>query len=171
MLSVSLLNSEKVLNAFKKEKISEAHLHGTTGYGYGDIGREAAERIYADVFKAEDALVRAQFISGTHALAITLSALLRPNDTMISITGEPYDTLQTVIGCNDTESKSSLKAFGIKYEQIELVENDFDIKTIQERLKKQNVKLVEIQRSRGYSTRKSLTIEKIEKELKKNGEK
>ena len=79
---------------------------------------------------------------------------------MISITGEPYDTLQTVIGCNETESKSSLKAFGIKYEQIELVENDFDIKSIQERLKKQDVKLVEIQRSRGYSTRKSLTIEK-----------
>ena len=85
---------------------------------------------------------------------------------MISITGEPYDTLQTVIGCNDTESKSSLKAFGIKYEQIELVENDFDIKTIQERLKKQDVRLVEIQRSRGYSTRKSLTIEKIEKAIK-----
>ena len=122
--------------------------------------------VYATIFSAEDALVRSQFISGTHALAITLSALLRPNDTMISITGEPYDTLQTVIGCNDTESKSSLKAFGIKYEQIELVENDFDIKTIQERLKKQDVRLVEIQRSRGYSTRKSLTIEKIEKAIK-----
>ena len=128
--------------------------------------RNKIEEIYANVFKAEDALVRAQFISGTHALAITLSALLRPNDTMISITGEPYDTLQTVIGCNETESKSSLKAFGIKYEQIELVENDFDIKSIQERLKKQDVKLVEIQRSRGYSTRKSLTIEKIEKAIK-----
>ena len=159
-------NSMKVLSAFQECNLQEMHLNSSTGYGIDEAGRNKIEEIYAKVFKAEDALVRAQFISGTHALAITLSALLRPNDTMISITGEPYDTLQTVIGCNDTESKSSLKAFGIKYEQIELVENDFDIKTIQERLKKQDVKLVEIQRSRGYSTRKSLTIEKIEKAIK-----
>ena len=129
-------------------------------------GRNKIEEIYAQVFKAEDALVRAQFISGTHALAITLSALLRPNDTMISITGAPYDTLQTVIGCGNEISKSSLKAYGVKYEQIELINNDFDIKKIQDRLKKQNVKLVEIQRSRGYSTRESLTIEKIENAIK-----
>ena len=159
-------NSMKVLSAFQECNLQEMHLNSSTGYGIDEAGRNKLEEIYAKVFKAEDALVRAQFISGTHALAITLSALLRPNDTMISITGEPYDTLQTVIGCNDTESKSSLKAFGIKYEQIELVENDFDIKTIQERLKKQNVRLVEIQRSRGYSTRKSLTIDKIERVLK-----
>ena len=104
-------------------------------------------------------------ISGTHALAVTLFALLRPNDTMVSITGAPYDTLQTVIG-NSGNSKSSLKSFGIKYEQIELVNNEFDIEKIQERLAKKDVKLVEIQRSRGYSTRKSLTIEKIEKAIK-----
>ena len=159
-------NSVKVLSAFQECNLQEMHLNSSTGYGIDESGRNKIEEIYAKVFKSEDALVRAQFISGTHALAITLSALLRPNDTMISITGEPYDTLQTVIGCNDTESKSSLKAFGIKYEQIELVENDFDIKTIQERLKKQDVKLVEIQRSRGYSTRKSLIIEKIEKAIK-----
>ena len=159
-------NSMKVLSAFQECNLQEMHLNSSTGYGIDEVGRNKIEEIYANVFKAEDALVRAQFISGTHALAITLSALLRPNDTMISITGEPYDTLQTVIGCNETESKSSLKAFGIKYEQIELVENDFDIKSIQERLKKQDVKLVEIQRSRGYSTRKSLTIEKIEKAIK-----
>mgnify|MGYP001135243966 CR=1 FL=1 len=159
-------NSMKVLSAFQECNLQEMHLNSSTGYGIDEAGRNKIEEIYANVFKAEDALVRAQFISGTHALAITLSALLRPNDTMISITGEPYDTLQTVIGCNETESKSSLKAFGIKYEQIELVENDFDIKSIQERLKKQDVKLVEIQRSRGYSTRKSLTIEKIEKAIK-----
>ena len=159
-------NSMKVLSAFQECNLQEMHLNSSTGYGIDEAGRNKIEEIYANVFKAEDALVRAQFISGTHALAITLSALLRPNDTMISITGEPYDTLQTVIGCNDTESRSSLKAFGIKYEQIELVKNDFDIKAIQERLKKQDVKLVEIQRSRGYSTRKSLTIEKIEKAIK-----
>ena len=159
-------NSMKVLSAFQECNLQEMHLNSSTGYGIDEAGRNKIEEIYAKVFKAEDALVRAQFISGTQALAITLSALLRPNDTMISITGEPYDTLQTVIGCNETESKSSLKEFGIKYEQIELIENDFDIKTIQERLKKQDVKLVEIQRSRGYSTRKSLTIEKIEKVVK-----
>ena len=159
-------NSMKVLSAFQKCNLQEMHLNSSTGYGIDEAGRNKIEEIYAKIFKAEDALVRAQLISGTHALAITLSALLRPNDIMISITGEPYDTLQTVIGCNETESKSSLKAFGIKYEQIELVENDFDIKAIQDRLKKRDVKLVEIQRSRGYSTRKSLTIEKIEKAIK-----
>ena len=110
---ISFYNSMKVLNAFHDNKVSESHLQGTTGYGYNDYGRDVVEAVYANVFKCEDALVRNQLISGTHALAITLSALLRPNDTMISITGEPYDTLQTVIGCNETESKSSLKAFGI----------------------------------------------------------
>lgn len=161
------INSIKVLSAFQKCNLQEMHLNSSTGYGIDEPGRNKIEEIYANVFKAEDALVRAQFISGTHALAITLSALLRPNDTMISITGEPYDTLQTVIGCNSANSKSSLKAYGVKYEQIELVNNDFDIKTIQERLKKQDVKLIEIQRSKGYSTRKSLTIEKIENVINK----
>ena len=111
-------NSLKVLSAFQECNLQEMHLNSSTGYGIDEPGRNKIEEIYANVFKAEDALVRAQFISGTHALAITLSALLRPGDTMISITGEPYDTLQTVIGCNKEESKSSLKAYGIKYEQI-----------------------------------------------------
>ena len=142
------------------------HLISSTGYGIDEAGRNKIEEIYAKVFKAEDSLVRAQFISGTHALSITLSALLRPNDTMISITGAPYDTLQTVIGSGKEISDSSLKAYRIKYEQIELIDNDFDIKLIQNRLKKQDVKLVEIQRSRGYSTRKSLTIDKIERAIK-----
>ena len=155
-------NSMKVLSAFQECNLQEMHLNSSTGYGIDEAGRNKIEEIYAKVFKAEDALVRAQFISGTHALAITLSALLRPNDTMISITGEPYDTLQTVIGCNDTESKSSLKAFGVKYEQIELIDNDFDINSIKERVSKKDIKLIEIQRSKGYSTRKSLTIDKIE---------
>ena len=145
-------NSIKVIEAFQECNLQEMHLATSTGYGIDEVGRNKIEEIYAKVFRAEDSVVRAQFISGTHALAITLSALLRPNDTMISITGAPYDTLQTVIGIGKEVSESSLKAFGIHYEQIELVNNDFDIKTIKERLSKNNVKLVEIQRSRGYST-------------------
>ena len=155
-------NSKKVLEAFQQCDLQENHLNSSTGYGIDEPGRNKIEEVYSHVFKAEDALVRTQLISGTHALSITLSALLRPGDTMISITGEPYDTLQTVIGISG-ESKSSLKSFGIKYEQIELVDNEFDIEKIISRLSKKDVKLIEIQRSRGYSTRKSLTIEKIEK--------
>lgn len=164
---ISQKNSVKVLAAFQNCNLQEMHMYSSTGYGIDEIGRNKIEEIYANIFKAEDALVRAQFISGTHALSITLSALLRPNDTMISITGAPYDTLQTVIGCgNKSVSKSSLKEFGIRYEQIELKNDDFDIDTIKERLKRNDVKLVEIQRSRGYSTRKSLTVEKIENVIK-----
>lgn len=159
-------NSKKVLQAFQECKLQEVHLNSSTGYGIDEPGRNKIEEIYSNIFKAEDSLVRTQLISGTHALAITLSALLRPEDTMLSITGEPYDTLQTVIGIGKEESQSSLKAFHIHYEQINLVENEFDISKIQQRLKKQDIKLVEIQRSRGYSTRKSLTIEKIEKVIK-----
>lgn len=159
-------NSKKVLQAFQECKLQEAHLNSFTGYGIDEPGRNKIEEIYSKVFKAEDSLVRSQLISGTHALAITLSALLRPGDTMLSITGEPYDTLQTVIGIGKEQSESSLKAYGINYEQIDLIENDFDILKIQERLKNQDIKLVEIQRSRGYSTRKSLIIEKIEKVIK-----
>lgn len=159
-------NSLKVLNAFQKNNLSEMHLHSSTGYGIDEPGRNKIEDIYADIFNVEDALVRTQLISGTHALAVTLFGLLRPKDTMISISGSPYDTLKTVIGIGKEESKSSLKSFGIKYEEIDLVNNDFDISKIQERLRKSDVKLVEIQRSRGYSTRKSLTIEKIEKVIK-----
>ncbi|MCI8383473.1 MAG: hypothetical protein HFJ33_01100 [Clostridia bacterium] len=159
-------NSQKVLKAFQACQLQEAHLNASTGYGIDEPGRNKIEEIYSHVFKAEDSLVRAQLISGTHALAITLSALLRPEETMLSITGEPYDTLQTVIGIGKEESKSSLKAYHIHYEQIDLVENEFDIPNIQERLKKNDIKLVEIQRSRGYSTRKSLTIEKIEEVIK-----
>ncbi|MBO6233112.1 MAG: methionine gamma-lyase family protein [Clostridia bacterium] len=164
------LNSYKVISAFQECNLSEPHLNSATGYGIDEPGRNKIEEIYAKVFKAEDSLVRAQLISGTHALAITLSGLLRPNDTMLSITGAPYDTLQTVIGLGENPSKSSLKAFGIKYEEIGLIDSEFDTKAIVERLSTNDVKLVEIQRSRGYSTRKSLTIEKIEaiiKEIRK----
>ena len=159
-------NSIKVIQSFQECNLQEMHLSSSTGYGIDEPGRNKIEEIYAKVFKAEDRLERAQYISGTHALAITLSALLRPGDKMLSITGAPYDTLQTVIGIGKEVSKSSLKAFNISYEQIELVNNDFDIEKIQERLSKKDIKLVEIQRYRGYSTRDSLTIEKIEKAIK-----
>ena len=159
-------NSRKVLEAFQECGLQEAHLSSSTGYGIDEPGRNKIEEIYSHVFKAEDSLVRAQLISGTHALAVTLSALLRPGDTMLSITGAPYDTLQTVIGIGKEQSESSLKTFNISYEQIDLVDNEFNILKIQERLKKQDIKLIEIQRSRGYSTRKSLTIEKIEEVIK-----
>ena len=159
-------NSLKVLEAFQYCRLSEMHLHSSTGYGIDEIGRNKVEEIYARIFRTEDALVRAQLISGTHALAVTLFGLLRPGDTMLSISGAPYDTLQTIIGISKEESKSSLKSFGVKYEQIELVEDDFDVKAIEERVAKKDIKLIEIQRSKGYSTRKSLTIDKIEKVIK-----
>ncbi len=154
-------NSLKVLNAFIKNGVSEYHFNSTTGYGYNDIGRDVIENIYSDIFKSEDALVRSQFISGTHALSTCLFGLLRPGDTMISITGKPYDTLDQVIGIVD--NPSSLASFNVKYEQIDLIDNEFDYDKIKERLAEKDVKLVEIQRSIGYSTRKSITIEKLEK--------
>ena len=160
------INSKKVLEAFQECDLQESHLNSSTGYGIDEPGRNKIEEIYSKIFKAEDALVRTQLISGTHALTVALFGMLRPGDTMISITGAPYDTLQTVIGVGGEESNSSLKAFGIKYEQIELVDNDFDIEKIKERLSKGNVKLLEIQKSRGYSTRKTLTIDKIERVIK-----
>mgnify|MGYP000909390616 FL=1 len=159
-------NSDKVLSAFQKHQVSEVHFNETTGYGYGDLGREVIEKIYADIFNTEDALVRGQFISASHALTVTLFGLLRPNDIMLSISGKPYDTLDSVIGL--TENNSSLKSFGIKYEQIDLIDNDFDYEKIQERLSntESKIKLVEIQRSRGYSLRESISLEKIEKIIK-----
>lgn len=159
------INSLKVLKAFQKYKVSEVHFNSSTGYGYGDIGRETIESIFAEVLGAEDALVRSQFISGTHALTVTLFGLLRPGDVMLSINGKPYDTLDKVIGIE--ENPSSLKSFGVKYEQIDLVDNQFDEEKIINRLKKGKVKLIEIQRSTGYSTRDSLCIEKVQDIIKK----
>lgn len=160
------VNSLKVLEAFQYCRLSESHLHSSTGYGIEECGRNKIEEIYARIFKTEDALVRAQLISGTHALSVTLFGILRPGDTMLSITGAPYDTLQTIIGISKEKSKSSLKEFGINYEQIDLVNDDFDIKAIEDRVSKKDIKLIEIQRSKGYSTRKSLTIDKIEKAIR-----
>ena len=157
-------NSEKVLKAFQNNNVSEVHFGSTTGYGYDDIGREKIEAVYAEILKAEDSLVRSQFISGTHALTVALFAFLRPGDTMLSINGKPYDTLDEVIGI--TENRSSLKSFGVNYKQIELIDNDFDYQKIQEILKGEKIKLIEIQRSKGYALRKSISLDKIEKVVK-----
>ncbi len=156
--------SEKVLNAMQHNNLSEGCFNETTGYGYNDLGRETIENIYKEVFSSEDAIVRNQFVSGSHALSVTLFALLRPNDLLLSISGLPYDTLHEVIGIKD--NNSSLASFGIKYDQIDLVDDDFDYEAIESYLKNNKVKVVEIQRSKGYSTRKSITIEKIEKVIK-----
>lgn len=157
-------NSLKVLNAFQKYHISDIHFGSTTGYGYSDIGRDTIEKVFAEVLHTEDSLVRSQFISGTHALTVALFAFLRPNDIFLSISGKPYDTLDEVIGIVD--NPSSLKAHGVSYEQIDLVENDFDYEQIEKRVAKKDIKLIEIQRSRGYSLRDSITLDKIEKVIK-----
>ena len=157
-------NSLKVLMAFQNNNISDMHFNQTTGYGYGDIGRDTTEKVFAQVLGAEDSLVRGQFISGTHALTVALFAFLRPGDTMLSITGKPYDTLDEVIGI--IENPSSLKSFGVNFEKIDLVDDEFDYDAIEKRLKQSKVKLIEIQRSKGYSTRKSIKIGDIEKVIK-----
>ena len=156
--------SEQVLNSFKKNNLSENAFNSTTGYGYNDVGREIIEKVYADIFKSESAVVRSQFISGSHALNVTFFALLRPGDLLLSISGCPYDTLHEVIGIK--ENPSSLASFNINYHEIDLVKDDFDYEAIESYLKKTKVKVIEIQRSKGYSTRKSLSIEKLEKVIK-----
>jgi cystathionine beta-lyase family protein involved in aluminum resistance len=156
--------SELVLDAFRKFNINETHFNMTTGYGYNDTGRDAIEDVFSYVLKGEKALVRNQMISGSHALSTTLFALLRPNDTMLSITGLPYDTLHEVIGIKD--NPSSLKSFNINYEQIDLINNEFDIASIINKLQEKKIKLIEIQRSKGYSTRKSISIKAIEEVIK-----
>ena len=163
--NVCLYNSKKVIEAFQNNYIYETHLNNATGYGYNDLGRDTIEKVYADIFKCEDALVRSGFISGTHALTVALFAVLRPGDILLSITGKPYDTLDNVIGISG-DNKSSLKSFGIKYEQVDLINDEFDYKSIEKVLKTKKIKMIEIQRSKGYSTRKSLTIDKLEKVIK-----
>ena len=156
-----LVNSNKVLSAFIENQVSYSDFTDINGYGNYDEGRDKLERIFASILGCEDALVRPQIMSGTNALYLTLSALLKHGDTMISISGEPYDSLQEMIGISG-DSNQSLKAYGVNYEQIDLIDNEFDEESIVERLQQKNVKLVEIQRSRGYSQRLSLTIDKIE---------
>ena len=144
---VCFFNSMKVLKAMHNAKVSEADLYGTTGYGYNDIGRDKVEEVYRQVFRCEDALVRGQLISGTQALTVAMSAMLRPGDIILSITGKPYDTLDEVIGIKDNDS--SLISYGIKYEQIDLIDNEFDKEKIYKMLLAKRVKLITIQRSKG----------------------
>lgn len=161
-----LYNSERILTAFIENKVSYTDFADINGYGNYDSGRDKLEKIFATVLGCEDALVRPQIMSGTNALYLTFSGLLKYGDTMISLTGTPYDSLQEMIGISGNSSQS-LKAHGIKYEQIDLINNEFNQEAIIERLKNNNVRLVEIQRSRGYSSRKSLNIAKIEQLIKK----
>lgn len=159
---VSEYNQLKVLKAMQKSNISDRHFSISTGYGYDDIGREAIENTYSHVFKVEDALVRPQIISGTHALSLCLMGILRPGDEMLSITGKPYDTLENVIGINNIEDgQGSLRDYGVNYKQIELLEGgEVDISKVLETISKKT-KLVFIQRSTGYGWRKALTVDKI----------
>jgi len=153
--------SNKIIEAFKKYQLSESDFKGTTGYGYNDVGRDKIDQIFADVLDSERALVRSQFISGTHALTVTLFGLLRPNDTLLSITGKPYDTLDEVIGIRD--NPSSLKSFGIDFAYINLKNDDFDYDEIKNYITNHRVKVIEIQRSRGYDNRSAISISKLEK--------
>lgn len=161
---VCFYNSQKVIKAFWQANISETDFNSTTGYGYGDVGRDKIEKVYSDIFETEAALVRNQFISGTHALSTAFFALLRPGDLLLSITGKPYDTLDNIIGFNDNQS--SLKSFGIRYDQIDLKNNCFDYEAISKYLKLNKVKVIEIQRSIGYSTRSSIGIEDIDEVIR-----
>ena len=161
---VCFYNSQKVIKAFWQANISETDFNSTTGYGYGDVGRDKIEKVYSDIFETEAALVRNQFISGTHALSTAFFALLRPDDLLLSITGKPYDTLDSIIGFNDNQS--SLKSFGIRYDQIDLKNNCFDYEAISKYLKLNKVKVIEIQRSIGYSTRSSIGIEDIDEVIR-----
>lgn len=157
-----LFNSKRVLDAFHKYGVTTGDFNGTSGYGYGDIGRDKIEKIYAEVLGCESALVRNQFVSGTHALTVAFFGILRPGDTLLSISGLPYDTLHKVIGITDNDS--SLKAFNIDFKCISLVDNDFDYDLIKKSLN--GVKMVHIQRSIGYSNRDTLSVSKVNNVIK-----
>lgn len=155
-------NANKVLNAFIENKVSEQCFYGSSGYGYGDIGRDVLDKVYARALGAEDALVRHNFVSGTHALSTALWGVLRTGDKMVSVTGTPYDTLEEVIGLKGEKGNGSLFDYGINYEQIDLkADGTPDLDAISEKVKE--AKLAYIQRSRGYSLRPAITIEQIEK--------
>ena len=153
-------NQLKVLHSFITSKLSESHFNETTGYGYNDIGRDKIEEIYKKVFNTESALVRQQIVSGTHAISLSLFALLKPGDHFISISGLPYDTLSATIGLNN--EKSSLKEYNVSFDYIDLINSDFDYDKIQSAIKS-NTKIIYIQRSRGYTERKALSLESIKK--------
>ena len=161
---ICLNKTKKVLDAFHKYEVCESDFNETTGYGYNDTGREKIEKIYSDVLGLEDAIVRNQFVSGSHALTVTFFALLRPGDTLLSISGTPYDTLHEVIGIK--ENKSSLKSFNINYLEVDLIDDDFNYDEIKKTITNNKIKVIEIQRSKGYSTRKSISIDKVKKVCK-----
>ncbi len=159
--AIAAENTEKVLAAFQKHKVAEAHFQGTTGYGYDDLGREVLGEIYADIFATEDALVRISFVNGTHAIASALYGVLRPGDTLLSAIGAPYDTLQTVIGITGN-GNGSLREFGVQYRQVDLTAEDKpDLNGIAQAVLDPSIKAVLIQRSRGYATRASLSVMEI----------
>ena len=154
----AFLNQKKVLEAFREERVAAECFNPTTGYGYDDMGREVLDRIFARVFESEAAFVRHSILSGTHALTVGLFGLLRPGDTMLAVTGTPYDTLRSVIGIEGEAGSGSLKDFGIRYEEINLTEkSELDGKAILDRLAKGDVKMVYLQKSPGYSTRRPLS--------------
>lgn len=159
---IMAFNQYKVLTAFQKNRISDTHFSWNTGYGYDDAGRDALERVYADIFKAEAALVRPIIVNGTHALTLTLTGILRPGDELIYCTGAPYDTLEEVIGIRG-EGKGSLKEFGVSYQQVELTpEGDIDFAALKEAIS-DKTRMITVQRATGYGWRKAITIEQIEK--------
>ena len=153
-------NTRKVLAAFQKHRVAEAHFAGTTGYGYDDLGRDTLDQIYADIFGTEDALVRVQFVNGTHAISCALFGALKPGDILVSAVGAPYDTMLGVIGVVD-KGPGSLKSYGIEYQQVELLDNAPDPAGLAEAVKNPRVRAVLIQRSKGYSTRSSLSVAEI----------
>ena len=156
-------NQQKMIKAFQNAGVRESHLNGTTGYGYGDAGRDALDRVYAYAFDADDALVRHNFVSGTHALTVGLFGILRPGDTMLCVTGMPYDTIRSAIGIEGDYS-GSLKDFGIKFEMLDLkADGTVDYDSVEKRLVCEKPKMIYIQRSRGYSIRPSLTWREIKK--------
>ncbi len=159
---IAFKNQKKVMDAFREYKVSDSYFAGTSGYGYDDKGRDMLDLIYARVFEAESAFVRHSIVSGTQTLAIGLYGLLRPNDTLLSVTGKPYDTLEEVIGIRGEDGNGSLKDFGVKYEQIEMVDGCVDIPAVTKYLSEHNeVKVVFVQRSKGYDVRKTLSAKEI----------
>ncbi len=157
---IALFNQEKVLNALKKNSLELRHFYGSTGYGYGDDGKETLNNVLADIFKTESAICSPNIVSGTHALSLSLYGILRPNDKVLSVTGVPYDTLQDVI---EGQNNGSLKDFGIQFEYVKLINNDFDYQEIENRLKKSKYKMIYLQRSRGYEWRNALSLSQIKK--------
>jgi len=158
-------NQLKVLSAFQKERISDMHFTNSTGYGYGDIGRDSLDKVYADIFNCESALVRPHFVNGTHAIGAALFGNLRPGDTMLSICGSPYDTLHNIIGISKTKNIGSLIEYGVKYKQIDLNSNNkIDLEKVIHELKiDKTIKLIHIQRSTGYGWRNALLLSELEK--------